>query len=204
MVGAWGAVLLMGVTDPLGGINTLFPLFGIANQLLAAIALSVCLAIVAKRGTFKYLWIVALPLAFAAVVTITASFQKIFSPVPAVGYFANNAAFSKALADGKTEFGTAKTVTAMEAVVRNTAIQGWLSVIFVVLSIIVIATAILATAKAFRNHQAGIPNMDHEDQARPSRVFAPAGLIPTPAEKELMAEWDKLPADLRFEKARHH
>jgi carbon starvation protein len=92
----------------------------------------------------------------------------------------------------------------MEAVVRNTAIQGWLSVIFVVLSIIVIATAILATAKAFRNHQAGIPSMDHEDQARPSRVFAPAGLIPTPAERELMAEWNKVPADLRFEKARHH
>ena len=108
MVGAWGAVLLMGVTDPLGGINTLFPLFGIANQLLAAIALSVCLAIVAKKGTFKYLWIVALPLAFAAVVTITASFQKIFSATPSVGYFANNAAFSKALADGKTEFGSAK------------------------------------------------------------------------------------------------
>ena len=204
MVGAWGLVLLMGVTDPLGGINTLFPLFGIANQLLAAIALSVCLAIVAKRGTFKYLWIVALPLAFAAVVTITASFQKIFSPVPAVGYFANNAAFSKALADGKTEFGSAKSVVAMEAVVRNTAIQGWLSIIFVVLSIIVIATAILATYKAFRNQQAGIANRDHEDEARPSRVFAPAGLIPTPAERELAAEWNKLPADLRFEKARHH
>ena len=108
MVGAWGAVLLMGVTDPLGGINTLFPLFGIANQLLAAIALAVCLAIAAKRGVFKWLWIVALPLAFAAVVTITASFHKIFSPVPAVGYFANNQAFSKALADGKTEFGTRK------------------------------------------------------------------------------------------------
>ena len=109
MVAAWGAVLLMGVTDPLGGINTLFPLFGIANQLLAAIALSVCLAIVAKRSALKYLWIVAVPLAFAAVVTITASFYKIFSPVPAVGYFANNAAFAKALADGKTSFGTAKT-----------------------------------------------------------------------------------------------
>lgn len=204
MVGAWGAVLLMGVTDPLGGINTLFPLFGIANQLLAAIALSVCLAIVARRGTFKFLWIVAVPLAFAAVVTITASYQKIFSSTPAVGYFANNAAFSKALADGKTEFGSAKSVAAMEAVVRNTAIQGWLSVIFVVLSIIVIATAVLATIRAFRNHQAGIPNPNHEDEARPSKVFAPAGLIPTPAEKELMAEWNKLPADVRFESARHH
>ena len=203
MVGAWGAVLLMGVTDPLGGINTLFPLFGIANQLLAAIALSVCLAIVAKRGTFKYLWIVALPLAFAAVVTITASYQKIFSSTPAVGYFANNAAFSKALSEGKTEFGTAKSVAAMEAVVRNTAIQGWLSVIFVVLSIIVIATALLATVKAFRN-RSGAAASDNEDPALPSRVFAPAGLIPTPAERELMADWDKVPAELRFEKAGRH
>jgi carbon starvation protein len=204
MVAAWGAVLLMGVTDPLGGINTLFPLFGIANQLLAAIALSVCMAIAAKRGSFKYLWIVAVPLAFAAVVTITASFYKIFSPVPAVGYFANNAAFAKALADGKTSFGTAKTQLAMEAVVRNTMIQGWLSVIFVVLSIIVIITAVLATVKAFRNARAGAPNVDNEDPALPSRVFAPAGIIPTAAERELMAEWNKLPADQRFEKAAHH
>lgn len=203
MVAAWGAVLLMGVTDPLGGINTLFPLFGIANQLLAAIALAVCLAIVAKRGTFKYLWIVALPLTFAAVVTITASYQKIFSPVPAVGYFANNAAFSKALADGKTEFGTAKTVTAMEAVVRNTAIQGWLSVIFVVLSIIVITTAVLATVKAFRDRAAGKPTKDNEDPAVPSRVFAPAGLVPTTAERGLAAEWAKVPADIRLERGRH-
>ncbi|WP_285242295.1 carbon starvation CstA family protein [Pseudarthrobacter sp. fls2-241-R2A-127] len=203
MVAAWGAVLLMGVTDPLGGINTLFPLFGIANQLLAAIALAVVLAIVAKRGTFKYLWIVALPLAFAAVVTITASYQKIFSPVPAVGYFANNAAFSKALADGKTEFGTAKTVAAMEAVVRNTAIQGWLSVIFVVLSIIVIATAVLATAKAFRDRASGTATTDNEDPAVPSRVFAPAGLVPTAAERVLGAEWDKVPADARMERAGH-
>jgi carbon starvation protein len=204
MVGAWGAVLLMGVTDPLGGINTLFPLFGIANQLLAAIALAVCMAIAAKRGSFKYIWIVAAPLAFAAVVTITASFHKIFSPVPAVGYFANNAAFSKALADGKTSFGSAKTVTAMEAVVRNTTVQGWLSVIFVTLSVIVIVTAVLATVKAFRNAASGIPNKDHEDQANASRVYAPAGLIPTPAERALMAEWNKLPADRRLEKSGHH
>jgi carbon starvation protein len=194
----------MGVTDPLGGINTLFPLFGIANQLLAAIALSVCLAIAAKRGAFKYLWIVAVPLAFVAVVTITASFQKIFSGVPAVGYFANNAAFSKALADGKTSFGTAKTVPAMEAVVRNTMVQGWLSVIFVVLSIIVIATALVATVKAFRNSAAGVPNADHEDLPVESRVYAPAGLIPTASERALMAEWNKLPADKRFERSGHH
>src|SRR6478672_8186311 len=204
MVAAWGAVLLMGVTDPLGGINTLFPLFGIANQLLAAIALAVCLAIVAKRGTFKYLWIVALPLAFAAVVTITASYQKIFSSTPAVGYFANNAAFSKALADGKKEFGTAKTQAAMEAVVRNTMIQGWLSIIFVVLSIIVIITAVMASIKAYRNAAKGIANVEFEDPAQPSRVFAPAGLFPTAAERELEAEWKKLPADQRLEHSARH
>ena len=204
MVAAWGAVLLMGVTDPLGGINTLFPLFGIANQLLAAIALSVCLAIAAKRTALKYLWIVAAPLAFAAVVTITASFYKIFSPVPAVGYFANNAAFAKALADGKTSFGTAKTQAAMEAVVRNTMVQGWLSIIFVVLSIIVIITAVMATIKALRNTAAGLTNTEHEDPAKPSRVFAPAGFVPTVAERELAAEWNQLPAGERFEKSGHH
>ncbi|AJT42586.1 carbon starvation CstA family protein [Psychromicrobium lacuslunae] len=191
MVAAWGAVLLMGVTDPLGGINTLFPLFGIANQLLAAIALAICLVIVARNGNWKYLWIVGLPLAFAAVVTITASFQKIFSPVPAVGYFAQNAAFSQALADGKTSFGTAKTVAAMEAVVRNTMIQGVLSVIFVVLSIVVILVALLMTFRAFRSRAVS----SNEDPEVASKIFAPAGLLATPAEKEIQAAWDALPKD---------
>ncbi|GAB3604899.1 carbon starvation CstA family protein [Conyzicola nivalis] len=190
MVAAWGAILVMGVTDPLGGINTLFPLFGIANQLLAAIALAVCMAIIAKRGYFRFLWVVALPLGFAAVVTISASFLKIFSPVPAVGYFAQNAAFRQALADGETSFGTAPTVEAMEAVVRNTMVQGILSILFVTLAIIVIVTAILATIRAARRGA----SESSEDPAVQSKVFAPAGLIPTAAERELQAEWDKLPA----------
>ncbi|GAB4100920.1 carbon starvation CstA family protein [Sinomonas halotolerans] len=188
MVAGWGYILILGVTDPLGGINTFFPLFGIANQLLAAIALAVCLAIAAKRGTFRYLWIVAVPLAFAAVVTITASAFKIFSTVPAVGYFAQNAAFSKALAEGKTSFGTAKTAAAMEAVVRNTMVQGVLSVVFVTLAIIVIVTALVSTFKAFRGLGAGI-GADKEDPAVPSRVFAPAGPVATPAERAVLQEW---------------
>jgi carbon starvation protein len=83
-------------------------------------------------------------------------------------------------------------------------IQGWLSVIFVVLSIIVIITALVATMKAFRNARDGVAHTDHEDPAVPSRAYAPSGFIPTPAERELMAEWDKLPADLRLEKSAHH
>ncbi|TDW30271.1 carbon starvation CstA family protein [Cryobacterium psychrophilum] len=191
MVAAWGAVLIMGVTDPLGGINTLFPLFGIANQLLAAIALAVCMAIVAKRGLFKYLWVVALPLGFTAVITIYASFLKIFSPVPGVGYFAQNRAFSDALAAGETSFGTAPSVLAMEAVVRNTMIQGLLSILFVVLAIIVIVTAIQATVRAYRSGS----NASSEDPPVQSLIYGPAGFIPTPAEKALEAQWNGLPSD---------
>jgi carbon starvation protein len=199
MVAGWGYILILGVTDPLGGINTFFPLFGIANQLLAAIALAVVMAIVAKRGTFKYLWVVVLPLAFAAVVTITASMYKIFSPVPAVGYWAQHNAFRQALEDGQTSFGTAKSVEAMEAVVRNTFVQGTLSILFMVLTIIVIAMAVVATLKSYRTR--GVP--ENEDPRVESRIYAPAGIISTPAEKELEAQWKALPPERQPVRGRH-
>ncbi|GAA4188591.1 carbon starvation CstA family protein [Microbacterium oryzae] len=193
MVAGWGAVLIMGVTDPLGGINTLFPLFGIANQLLAAIALAVVLTIVARRRTFRSLWIVALPLAFVTVVTTVASLHKIFSSVPAVGYWAQHVAFRDALAAGETSFGTAPTVEAMEAVVRNTAIQGSLSILFLVLTLIVLVVAVIRVVQAFRSTEV----IDHEDEAVPSHRFAPAGLIPSPAERALQREWAALPEERR-------
>ncbi len=204
MVAGWGSILILGVTDPLGGINTFFPLFGIANQLLAAIALAVVLAIVAKRGRayFRWLWIVALPLAFAAVVTITASMYKIFSPVPAVGYWANHFAFRNALAEGLTEFGTARSQAAMEAVVRNTLVQGVLSIVFVTLAIVVIAIAVGVTIRAVRN--GGGENK--EDAPVASRRFAPSGFLATKPEREIEKEWEALPADHpdRPSAAAHH
>jgi len=195
MVAGWGTILYLGVTDPLGGINTFFPLFGIANQLLAAIALAVVLAIVTKRGRsyFRWLWIIALPLAFTAVVTITASFEKIFSDVPAVGYWAQHNAFKDALAAGETSFGTAGSVEAMEAVVRNTFVQGTLSIVFVVLAIVVIAASLVTTVRALR---AG-GGENHEEPPVASRRFAPADLVATEAEKRLEKEWAALPADER-------
>ncbi|MGO3833289.1 MAG: carbon starvation CstA family protein [Microbacteriaceae bacterium] len=185
MVAGWGYILILGVTDPLGGINTFFPLFGISNQLLAAIALAIVMTIVAKRGNFKHLWVVIVPLAFAVVVTFVASWQKIFSSDPKVGYFANHNAFKAALADGQTSFGAAGDVEAMQAVVRNTGVQGWLSVIFLVLSIIVIVAAGVACLKAYRN--GGGENT--EDPRVESKIFAPAGFLATPAEKEFEAKW---------------
>ncbi|OYN98222.1 carbon starvation CstA family protein [Enemella evansiae] len=186
---AWGSLLYMGVTDPLGGIRMLFPLFGIANQLLAAIALAVVFAIVMKKGLFKWAWIPGIPLFWDTLVTMVASWQKIFSSNPQIGYWTQHtqarAALERCVAGQPCRYQTATSQEQLEAVIRNTFVQGTLSIIYALLVAIVVIVALMVSVKALRN--GGLPT--DESEAVPSKIFAPKSFVPTKLEKEVYAEW---------------
>ncbi|KQB84192.1 hypothetical protein Cocul_00989 [Corynebacterium oculi] len=119
---------------------------------------------------------------------MTASWHKIFSSDPTIGYWAQHRRFRDALDQGLNSFGSATSREAMEAVVRNTAVQGVLSIVFAVLVIVVVAAALVACLRAIRVRAAGGEPQSSEEPFAPSQLFAPAGLVATAAEKEIEKE----------------
>ncbi|HEX2180744.1 MAG TPA: carbon starvation CstA family protein [Rubrobacteraceae bacterium] len=140
IVAAWGYFLYAGVNDPQGGIYTLFPLFGIANQLLAAVALTVGTTILIKMGKLRYAWVTALPLAWDAAVTLSASWYKIFSPDPLIGFFAQRSAAIEAARNNEL-YGNATNQADVQQIITNSTVDGILSIVFALAIIVVILDA---------------------------------------------------------------
>jgi carbon starvation protein len=127
---AWGYFLIQGVRDPLGGINSLWPLFGIANQLLAAVALSVVTTILIKMHRWKYMWVTAVPTIWLVTITYTASYYKIFSPDPYLGFLAQARQLQNALDAGSVP---AARIAATQAQIFNNQLDAVVCGVFVVL-----------------------------------------------------------------------
>ncbi|MDQ1067724.1 carbon starvation CstA family protein [Streptomyces canus] len=176
----WGYFLWVGVHEPLGGINQLFPIFGISNQLLAAVALAVCTTLLVKSGRLKWAWITGIPLVWDATVTLTASFQKVFSGDPKVGFFKQRSVFQDAIDDGKV-LPPAKSMDDMHTVVTNSTVDGVLTAVLALLIVVVIADALRVCVRHLRR-----PALSTLSEAPyvESKILAPAGLIPTREERE--------------------
>ena len=139
MVGAWGYFLYQGVIDPLGGINSLWPLFGISNQLLAAIALAVATTIILKSGRSQYAWTTLLPLFWLLAVTLTAGYQKIFSANVRIGFLAHANQLSARLAGGQVPLaGVAETQT----LVFNDRLDAAVTGLFMALVVLVVLDSV--------------------------------------------------------------
>ncbi len=149
-VAAWGYFLYQGVVDPLGGINTLWPLFGIANQMLAAVALLLGTVVIFKMKKDRYAWVTAAPAVWLLVCTMTAGWQKIFSADPKLGFLAHADKYATAVAEGQV-LAPAKTLAAMERVVFNDRLDAALCALFMGVVISVLAYSIKAILVARRN-----------------------------------------------------
>lgn len=178
--GLWGYFLWVGVHEPLGGINQLFPIFGISNQLLAAVALAVCTTLLVKSGRLKWAWITGVPLVWDATVTLTASWQKVFSSDPKVGFFKQRQVFQDAIDRGEV-LPPAKSMDDMHTVVTNSTVDGVLTAVLATLIVVVIADATRVCVRHIRR-----PALSTLSEAPyvESEIIAPAGLFPTKEEKE--------------------
>ena len=146
-VSGWGYFLYQGVVDPLGGINTLWPLFGIANQMLAAIALVLCSVVLCKMKRERYLWVTMVPTVWLLICTLTAGWQKIFDADPAIGFLAHARIFSTAAEAGRV-LAPAMTMEDMRRVVLNDNIDATVCAFFMLVVLATVGFGLVAARRA--------------------------------------------------------
>ncbi len=145
-----GLVPLPGVTDPLGGINTLWPLFGISNQMLAAIALTLCTVVLFRMKRERYAWVTLLPLSWLLICTLTAGWQKMFHADPKIGFLAHASKYSDALARGEI-LAPAKSVAQMRQVIFNDYVNASLCALFIAVVLAIVFYGIRSVVSARRS-----------------------------------------------------
>jgi carbon starvation protein len=150
VVAAWGYFLVQGVLDPLGGINSLWPLFGISNQLLAAVALCVGTTILIKSGKVRYAWTTLVPLAWLLLVTLTAGWQKIFAPDPRLGFLAH--------ARSVRENVTAGSVDPLEGarMIFNDRLDAGLAALFMAITVVLLAASVRKWIAVLRGREPAV------------------------------------------------
>jgi carbon starvation protein len=149
-VSMWGYILYTGVIDPLGGINTLWPLFGISNQMLAGIALITCTVVLFKMKRQQYAWVAAMPALWLLICTLTAGLQKVFHDDPAIGFLSHASRFGAALAEGKV-LAPAKNIGQMRQIVFNDYVDASLAFAFVLVVVSILVFGLLEIRRARAN-----------------------------------------------------
>jgi carbon starvation protein len=149
-VAGWGFFVYQGVVDPLGGINSLWPLFGIGNQILASMALILGTVILFKMKKEKYVWVTIVPTIFLFITSMTAGWQKIFHENPKIGFLAQANRFSDAIARGDV-LAPAKSVAEMQTIVLSNQINAVLCGFFMIVAIVMIIASIGIIRRALQS-----------------------------------------------------
>ena len=140
IVGGWGYFLYQGVLDPLGGINSLWPLFGISNQLLAAVALVVATTILMKMGRLRWIGVTLLPMAWLVTITMTASWQKIFDRSPRIGFLSAANAMAAQIANGKIP---AAKIAETQRLIFNQRLDAAVTAVFAAMILVLLLEAVV-------------------------------------------------------------
>lgn len=158
-VAGWGFFVYQGVVDPLGGINTLWPLFGIGNQMLASMALILGTVVLFKMKKQRYAWVTILPTAWLFITSMTAGWQKIFHEKPAIGFLAQAGKFRKGIEEGVI-IAPAKSVSDMQTIVFSNQINAVLCGFFMLVAVTMLIAAFFVVRRAL---QSNVPTTHESD-----------------------------------------